>query len=177
VNSGLFAQNKGAEGKKQHKLRTVKVDRQEKRADKKEGEEKVKKAKIKEKKKKIHKPNGQERYSIDKNIKKSKKKNEEGRGELDKKHKPKNVAYRDSLDAQVKRKIKEAKKHKKLVRKTQKKIDYAHELGQSEQPRVYKKIRRGHRKSKRLNKGKNPDPWYKRWFRKKRTYVKKKKEK
>jgi len=84
------------------------------------------------------------------------------------------VAYRSAKQAKFKKKV--AKKVKRKSKKFIKNYNYGREKGQQQQDRVYKKMRKAGRKTKRVHKGKHPDPWIKRIFRKKRgrTATKKK---
>ncbi len=76
------------------------------------------------------------------------------------------VAYRDAKQAIFKRKV--AKKVKKKNKKFTKNQNYGREKGQVEQDRVYKKMRKAGKKTKRVQNGKNPTAWIIRVFRKKR---------
>ena len=76
------------------------------------------------------------------------------------------VAYRDAKQAKFKRKA--SKKIKKKTKKFIKNYNYGKEKGQVEQDRVYKKMRKAGKKTKRVQNGRNPTPWIKRVFRKKR---------
>lgn len=76
------------------------------------------------------------------------------------------VQYNSAKDAKLKRKV--AKKVKKANKKLTKKNNYGREKGQIEQSRVYKKMRKAGRKTKRVIKGKKPTPLIQRIFRKKR---------
>lgn len=76
------------------------------------------------------------------------------------------VTYRDAKQAKFKRKA--SKEIKKNTKKFIKNYNYGREKGQIKQDRVYKKMRKAGRKTKRVQNGKNPTPWIKRVFRKKR---------
>ena len=76
------------------------------------------------------------------------------------------VAYRDAKQAEFKRKA--SKKINKETKKFIKNYNYGREKGQVQQDRVYKKMRKTVKKTKRVQNGKNPTPWIKRIFRKKR---------
>jgi len=149
VNTNVLSQN--SSGAK-HNLNTIKV----------ESKKKKKKHHSKKKKKKKGKEN---RYSIDKEISKGRKRNEEGRKKIDKKYKPKNQVYQDSLNASAKVKRKEAKQKKKALRKMQKEINHPKSKAQDgPQQRVYKRLRKHERQTKRFIRTGHREPWWKRIF-------------
>jgi len=151
VNTSVFSQN--SSGAK-HNLNTIKVESKKKKKGKKHHSKKKKKKKGKE-----------NRYSIDKEISKGRKKNEEGRKKIDKKYKPKNQVYQDSLNASAKVKRKEAKQKKKALRKMQKEINHPKSKAQDgPQQRVYKRLRKHERQTKRFIRTGHREPWWKRIF-------------
>lgn len=84
------------------------------------------------------------------------------------------VIKKDAKDAKFKRKV--AKKVKKANKKLLKNYNYGREKGQEKQDRVYVKMRKAGKKTRRVHKGKNPTPWIKRIFRKDRGRTGRKKK-
>jgi len=112
----------------------------------------------------------QSKYSIDKDQNKRSKKTKTAYDELLKNKSSDNaptsyasVMDQDEKDAKLKRKV--AKKLKKERKKQLKNLNFGKEKGQVEQDRVFIKIRKAEKKTKRVQKGKHPDPWIKRVFR------------
>lgn len=113
----------------------------------------------------------QNKFSIDKHSSNRKKKTGTAYDDLLKDDVESSILYSqvmkaDAKDAKLKRKV--SKKVNKANKKLLKNYNYGREKGQTQQDRVYKKMRKAGKKTNRVQHGKNATPWIKRVFRKKR---------